>query len=182
MNTSNTRRPAPAISAEALTGWVGFAWSRDDSLRKSQGPSDTLESQFFSFRQYCISHCADDATTRDWDLGDPPSQCAGRMLRMSPTAQWTEFSRLPVRTQRNSPSDGLRTDATPEKRKHPLRSHSTPSHFALYARGIFCNRHLSLSAYMPVGPPLGYWELKPSGSLMTTGIRPHTPRPNARCH
>ena len=30
-----------------ITGWVGFPWGTEISLRKSQGPSDSLESQFF---------------------------------------------------------------------------------------------------------------------------------------
>ena len=41
----------PVFPYTYLTGWVGFAWGTENSLRKSQGPSDTLESQFFAFHQ-----------------------------------------------------------------------------------------------------------------------------------
>ena len=44
---NNTSDPI-VNSTQVLTGWVGFAWATDNSLRKSEGPSDTLEPQFFS--------------------------------------------------------------------------------------------------------------------------------------
>jgi len=47
--------------------------------------------------------------------GVPTCPSAPAAARMSPTAQWTEFSRLSVRIQYNTAIDGLRTDATLEK-------------------------------------------------------------------